>query len=104
MEITISSRGVEPSDALVATTRTKIGRLARFLDGVGLAQVHFDEEKNPRIADKVQCEVVIDLPGAGRQVTSKASAPDAFAALDLVVDKAEHQLTKAKRKSAVRGR
>lgn len=101
MEITISSRGPEPSTALAAATRRKIGRLARFGDGFDLAEVHFAEEKNPRITDREICEVLLE--GHGRQVRCKVAAPDAFAALDLAVAKLEHQLVKLKSKVALRG-
>ena len=102
MEITISSKGVDPSEALVTAARLKIGRLPRFVDGMELARVHFAEEKNPRIADKETCEVVME--GHGHQVQCKASAPDRFAALDRAVEKLEHQLTTLKSKLSARGR
>ena len=47
-----------------------------FLDGMELARVHFAEERNPRIADKEICEVVIE--GHGHQVQCKVAAPDAL--------------------------
>ena len=102
MEITISSRGVDPSEALIAATRLKIGRLPRFVDGMELARVHFAEERNPRITDKDICEVVME--GHGRQVQCKVSAPDRFTALDRAVEKLEQQLTKLKTKLSARGR
>jgi len=102
VEITISSKGVDPSEALVTAARLKIGRLPRFVDGMELARVHFAEEKNPRIADKEICEVVME--GHGHQVQCKVSAPDRFAALDRAVEKLEHQLTTLKSKLGARGR
>ena len=97
MEITISSRGIDPSEALVAATNQKIGRLSRFVDELDLARVVYSEEKNPRIADREVCEVVME--GHGHVVQCKVAAPDRFAALDLAVDKLEHQLTKLKSRS-----
>ncbi len=102
VEITISSRGADPSEALIAAARLKIGRLPRFAEGMELARVHFAEEKNPRIADKELCEVVME--GHGHQVRCKVSAPDRFTALDQAVEKLEHQLTKLKSKFGARGR
>jgi ribosome-associated translation inhibitor RaiA len=55
LDITISSRHADLSDALVATTKQKIGRLDRFGQGMERAEVHFSEERNPRIADRVIC-------------------------------------------------
>ena len=59
-----------------------------------LAEIRFSEEKNPRIANNEVCEVT--LTGHGHHVRAKAAAADAFSAIDLVVDKLSHQLTKLK--------
>ena len=101
MDITISSRGADPSAALVSATKRKIGKLGRFLDGIDTAEVHFAEEKNPRIVDREICEVVLE--GRGQRVHCKVAAADSFAALDLAVEKLEHQLVKLKSRVAVRG-
>lgn len=94
MEITVSSRHTEVSEALRATTVEKIGRLARFLEGMERAEVHFFEERNPRIADKEICEVTME--GHGHHVRAKVAAPDGFVAVDRAVEKLEHQLHKLK--------
>ncbi len=60
------------------------------------AEVHFFEERNPRIADKEICEVV--LVGHGHHVRCKVAAPDGFTAIDKAVNKLEHQLHKLKTK------
>ncbi len=96
MEITVSARHTDISPALRAAAEDKIGRLARFLDGMDRAEVHFSEERNPRIADKEVCEVT--LTGHGHTVRCKVSAPDGFVAIDRAVEKLEHQLHKLKTK------
>jgi putative sigma-54 modulation protein len=101
VEIEISSRGTDLSEPLNAATRRKIGRLARFVEGMEIARVHFSEEKNPRIVDREICEVVIE--GRGQRVHCKVAAPDGFGALDKAVEKLEHQLGTLKSKVAVRG-
>ena len=94
MEITVSSRNVELSDALREAAVEKIGRLSRFLDGMDWAEVHLYEERNPRIAAKDVCEVTME--GHGLHVRAKVAAPDAFAAIDGCAAKLEHQLHKLK--------
>ena len=94
MQITVSSRHTEVSDSLRAVATQKIARLERFLEGMDRAEVHFSEEKNPRIADREVCEVTIE--GLGHHVRCKVAAPDGFAAVDRAVDKLEHQLTRLK--------
>ena len=96
MEITVSSRHTEVSELLRESTVDKIGRLGRFLEGMDRAEVHFSEEHTRKAADKEVCEVT--LVGHGHHVRCKVSAPDGFAAVDLAVEKLEHQLHKLKTK------
>lgn len=94
MQVTVSSRHVEVSDALRASATDKIGRLERFVEGMSRAEVHFDQQRNPRIPDREVCEVTIE--GHGHVVRTKVTAPDGFAAVDLAVEKLEHQLHRLK--------
>jgi putative sigma-54 modulation protein len=100
VEITISCRHTELSEAVEEATREKISRLERYLDGMHRAEVVFDEEHNPRIADKERCEVAID--GKGHHLLAKAAAPDPFTAVERVARKLEHQLRKEKTKNVDR--
>ncbi|MDY7102876.1 MAG: ribosome-associated translation inhibitor RaiA [Actinomycetota bacterium] len=94
MEVTVSSRHADVSEGLRATATEKIGRLDRFLDGLDFAEVHFSEEHNPRISDSHVCEVTIE--GHGHFIRAKVAAADGYAAVDLAVEKLEHQLHKLK--------
>lgn len=96
MQVTVSSRHADVSDALRAAATEKIGRLERFLDGITHAEVHFDQHRNPRIADREICEVTLE--GQGHVVRCKVAAADSFAAVDVAVDKLEHQLSRLKSK------
>jgi putative sigma-54 modulation protein len=96
VDVSVSSRNIELTEALRSAAEEKVGRLSRFLDGMDRAQVHFFEERNPRIADKDVCEVTLE--GHGYHVRAKVAAADPFAAIDAVVAKLEHQLHKLKTK------
>lgn len=96
MQVTVSRRHTEVSDSLRVMAEEKIGRLARFVEGLDHAEVHFSEHKNPRIADKEVCEVTIE--GHGHHVRCKVQAPDGYQAVDKAYDKLEHQLHKLKTK------
>jgi putative sigma-54 modulation protein len=97
VDVSVSSRNIELTDALRAAAEEKIGRLGRFLEGMDRAEVHFLEEKNPRIAAKKDvCEVT--MAGHGHHVRVKVAATDPFAAIDLAVNKLEQQLHKLKTK------
>ena len=99
MDVSVSARNVELTAALRSAAEEKIGRLGRFLDGMQRAEVHFSEEKNPRIAAKDVCEVTME--GHGHHVRVKAVAADPLAAVDAAVDKLEHKLHKLKSKLVV---
>jgi putative sigma-54 modulation protein len=99
VDVSVSARNVELTAALRAAVEEKIGRLPRFLDGVQRAEVHFYEEKNPRIADKDVCEVTLE--GHGHHIRVRATAGDPFAAVDVAVGKLEHKLHKLKSKLVV---
>ena len=96
MDITVSRRHVELSESLRAVAVEKIGRLERFLEGMDRAEVHFYEERNPRITDKDVCEVTIE--GHGHHVRARVAAADPFAAVEKVADKLEQQLHRLKTK------
>jgi ribosomal subunit interface protein len=82
------------SDEVRALTEEKVGRLGHLCPGLDRAEIHFSEERNPRIADRECCEVLI--VGHGRSVRARAAGPVPLVAVDLVVDKLEHQLEKTK--------
>ncbi len=96
MQVTISARHTEITPRLEEVVNEKIGRLDRYLDSLDRAEVHFSEERNPRIVDKEICEVTLE--GHGHHVRCKVAAPDAFVAVDRAVEKLEKQLRKLKTK------
>ncbi len=96
MQVNISSRRTHVSDRLQDLTRSKLSRLDKYVPGLERADVHFCEERNPRIADKEICEVTVE--GHGHHVRTKVTAPDPYTAIDLATGKLEHQLSKLKSK------
>jgi len=96
MQVYISSRRTHVSDRLQDLTRSKLGRLDKYVDGLERADVHFFEEQNPRISDKEICEVTVE--GSGHHVRTKVAAPDPYTAIDLATEKLEHQFHKLKTK------
>jgi putative sigma-54 modulation protein len=96
VQVTVSSRHTDVPDTLRSVAEEKIGRLDRFLDGMDRAEVHFSQERNPRITEREICEVTLE--GHGHYVRCKVHAPDGFVAIDRAVAKLEHQLHKLKSK------
>jgi len=96
MQVNISSRRTNVTDRLQDLTRSKLSRLDKYVPGLERADVHFCEERNPRIADKEICEVTVE--GHGHHVRTKVTAPDPYTAIDLATEKLEHQFHKLKTK------
>jgi len=94
VDVTIRGRNVEVSDGLRTMAQEKVAKLSRHLDGWEHAEIHFSEEKNPRISAKEVCEVTVW--GHGHVIRAKAASSDAFASVDRVIDKLEHQMEKLK--------
>lgn len=94
MEVKISSKRTEITPRLEDYASEKVDRLDRFVDGLDTGEVHFVEEANPRIADRIMCEIT--LQGHGHHVRARHNAPDGFAAVDGAVQKLERQLRKLK--------
>jgi len=94
MDVTMQCRNAEVPESIRAIAREKVTRIGRHLDGWDHAEIHFSEERNPRIVDKEVCEVT--LRGHGHVVRAKAAAPDTLASIDRVVDKLDHQVSRLK--------
>ena len=96
VQVRVSARHTEVSDRDRELIVEKIDRLGKFLPGMDHAEVHFSEQRNPRIHDKEMCEVTME--GHGHHIRCRAHGPDALTAVDLVVEKLESQLHKLKSK------
>ena len=101
MEFTIRGRHMEVPEKLRSAAQEKVTRLTRHLDGWDEAEVHFLEERNPRISEKEVCEVT--LRGHGQILRAKAASVDPYTAVDRVVDKLSHQVEKLKTRQSRKG-
>jgi putative sigma-54 modulation protein len=96
MEIAVHGRHFAVPSELKGSVHEKVGHLGRYLEGMERAEVRFFEERNPRIAEPVGCEVTV--AGHGHVVRARASGPDPSTALDRVVEKVAHRLCRLKEK------
>lgn len=96
MEITVSARHTEVPDRLRDVAEEKMSRLARKVEGMERAEVHFSTHGNPRIAEPEICEVTLE--GHGHHVRAKVAAADGYVAIDKAVAKLDQQLAKLKTK------
>ena len=72
----------------------------RFTHDAGRVEVEFSELRNRRVGDNQLCEVTVHLKR--HFVKAHASAREPEAALDLVIDKVEHQVSRIKEKRVSR--
>jgi ribosomal subunit interface protein len=100
MEIVVRGKNVKVPPALQETTRDKLAKFERLNLKMTRIEVDYSEIRNPRVHDKELCEVTVHLKG--HFVKAHAASTDQTAALDLVIDKVEHQLTRLKGKKVGR--
>jgi putative sigma-54 modulation protein len=74
----------------------KLSRVRRLFDRFIDMEVTFSEEANPRIEDRVHCEVV--LHAKGRYLRASAAGPDPLTAIDRAEAKLARQVRKLKTK------
>jgi putative sigma-54 modulation protein len=91
MQITVSGRHMGISDSLQAYCREKAERLHRFLDRIQRIEVVLDGK-----AGVHSVEVIVHAAGAPQPFVAHERNEDAFAAVDLVLDKTAEQLRRYK--------
>jgi len=82
------------SDEVRALTEEKVRHVGEHCPGLERAEVHFSEEHNRRISARECCEVV--MSGHGHTIRAKAVGRVPLIAVDLVVEKLEHQIERTK--------
>jgi putative sigma-54 modulation protein len=100
MDIVVRGKNVEVSPRLRKLAQEKIRKIARFTHDAGRVEVDFSELRNRRVADNQVCDVIVHLKR--NFVKAHAAASEPVAALDLVVDKVEHQVARIKEKRVAR--
>jgi putative sigma-54 modulation protein len=91
MQLSVTFRHLEPSDALKTYVQDRTSRLTKYIDRPLDSQVTLTVQKFRQIAD-----VVINADGI--RIAGQESHEDMYAAIDLVMDKIERQVKKYKGK------
>ena len=87
MQISVTFRQLEPSDALKNYITDRLGKFKRYLEGPVEAHVVLGLEKFRHLAD-------VTIDNNGRIIKGKEENTDMYAAIDLVMDKIDMQLKK----------
>lgn len=96
MDVVIKGKNVDLTEALREYAQQKIGRLSKYADGVLDATVSLNVIKNRRVAANQIVEVTLHLPGG--VLRGEEARESMYAAIDLVTDKLERQLSRFKAK------
>ncbi len=87
MQISVTFRPIEPSDALKSYVTDRLNKFKRYLEGPVEAHVVLGLEKFRHLAD-------VTIDSNGRIIKGKEENTDMYAAIDLVMDKIDMQLKK----------
>ena len=91
MQISVTFRQIEPSEALKNYVTDRLNKFTRYLDGPVEAHVVLGLEKFRHLAD-------VTIDNNGRIIKGKEENNDMYAAIDLVMDKIDLQLKKVRDK------
>jgi putative sigma-54 modulation protein len=100
MEIVVRGKNRPVSRRLREVSREKVARIARLTHDAGRIEVDFSEVRNPREPRPQECEITVHLKR--HFVKARAASTEPEAALDLVLDKVEHQVARIKDKRVTR--
>jgi putative sigma-54 modulation protein len=100
MDIVVRGKNVDVPPRLRKLAREKVRKISRFTHDAGRVEVDFSELRNRRVPDNQVCDVIVHLKR--NFVKAHAAATEPAAALDLVLDKVEHQVARIKEKRVTR--
>ncbi len=93
MQVTVSGRHMGVGEALREYCEQKAERLPRLLDRIQSVEVVLDGKEGLHSA-----EMIVHAAGAPQPFVAKEEDADAYAAVDLLMDKIEEQLRRYKQK------
>ena len=91
MQVSVTFRQLEPSEALKSYVTDRLKKFKRYLEGPLEAHVVLGLEKFRHLAD-------ITINSNGRMIKGREENADMYAAIDLVMDKLDMQLRKHREK------
>ena len=94
MDLVIKGKNMEVSESLREYAQQKISRVTKYFDGIIDAQVEFNVIKNKRVSANQIVEVTLHLKGG--VIRGEVAKDNMYAAIDLVTDKLERQISRFK--------
>jgi len=102
MQLKLTARHDNPSDATRRYAEAKLSKLDRRLHDLTLVEVTFSRERNPSIADDHIVDAVVHAKGP--DIIARESAPTYEAAIDKLLDKLQRQVERYRDKRTVEKR
>ena len=96
MDVFVLGRKQAVPDEVRSLAQAKVAKLARLTPVLERAEVRITESRDTAGVARQVCEVT--MTGHGHTLRARAAAHDAPVAVDLVVDKLEHQVERLKGK------
>lgn len=97
MQISVSGKNFDVSDALKEYAETRLSKISRYFDHILTANVTLSTERNWHIAE-------VTVFGKGVDMRGEERSKDMYHSIDAVVEKLERQVKKQKGKVIDRGR
>ncbi len=101
MDVVVFGKHVEVDQSLRAVTLEKVEHLGKFSSEVRRIDVDYGVHQTRRAGDSCTCEILVHLPH--HLVKGTAAAVEHVMALDLALDKAEHQMRRLHERRVRRG-
>jgi putative sigma-54 modulation protein len=102
MQLKLTARHDNPSDATRRYAEAKLSKLDRRLHDLTLVEVTFSRERNPSIANDHVVDAVIHAKGP--DLVAREAAPTYEAAVDKLLDKLQRQIERYRDKRTVEKR
>jgi ribosomal subunit interface protein len=96
MKIEVQSRNVEVTDELREAVDSRFRRVAKMAGGHAALEIHFLEERNPRIANRCVVEAILSVKGT--KLRSRKECPEMLQAIHEVAEDIRRQAKRYKEK------
>jgi putative sigma-54 modulation protein len=90
MDLVVVGKHTEVGTALRALTQEKLSRISKYANDVRRVDVDYGEHRTRKAGDSHTCEILVHVNH--HLVKGSAAAAEHAAALDLALDKVEHQM------------
>jgi putative sigma-54 modulation protein len=96
LKIEVQSRNVEVSEELREAIDSRFKRVGKQVGAQATLQVHLLEERNPRIADRMVAEAILNVKGT--KIRSRKSCPEMLHSIHEVAEDIRRQVKRYKEK------